>query len=316
MKIKITYYRENFYKNLFLVLIVFISMFIGLSCNNEKRTHIDLTNTIDIKLNDSIINNEIYIGVAAMLSPQNALPAYEEIVEYLGNKLNKKTKMIFTKDYASMNEMVRTKKVLAAFVCSGPYVTAHDEWGMELVAAPLLYNNTYYFSYILVNKKSNLKTFADLEGKKFAFTDPESNTGKLVPTYELARMNRKPENYFSEIIYTGSHDKSIEAVANNMVDGASVDHLIWEYINKNDSSITSKTKIIKKFGPYCIPPFVMPPDINQSLKDSIKNILLDMHTDPKGKEILDKLYIEKFITVNDECYQSIREMENWIKNHN
>ena len=316
MKTKTGQNRISLYINKFIVLIVIISMTICLTCKNEKRTRIDFTNTIKIQSSDTVLNNEMYIGVAAMLSPQNALPAYEEIVEYLGSKLNKKTKMIFTQNYASMNEMVRTKKVLAAFVCSGPYVTAHDKWGMELIAAPSLYNYPYYYSYILVNKKSQIKTFADLEGKKFAFTDPKSNTGTLVPKYELALMNRKPENYFSEFIYTGSHDKSIEAVANNLVDGAAVDHLIWEYINRKDSSVTSKTKVIKKLGPFCIPPFVMPPDVSQSLKDSIKHILLNMHLDPKGKKILDKLYIEEFIEVDDECYQSIREMENWIKNNN
>lgn len=297
-------------KELLLSLIIMVFFF---SCDYEKKTKINMDNTIRITSVDSLSNEVYEIGVATMLSPKKALPAYEEIVNYIGEKLNIRTKMLFTKDYSSMNELVKTKKVLAAFVCSGPYVSQHDDWGMEIIAAPTLYGNSVYYSYIIVNKESGVNKFEDLKGKRFAFTDPISNTGKLVPTYELAKLNTTPELFFSDIIYSGSHDKSIEAVASNLVDGAAVDHLIWEYINKSDSAYTSKTKIIKKLGPFCIPPFVTYPDCDSTLKQNMRAILLNMHNDPKGKKILDQLYIDEFVLVQDDCYQSIREMNEWIK---
>jgi len=272
-----------------------------------------MENTIMATSADSVSGEVYEIGVAAMLSPEKALPYYEEIVKYIGEKLNVKTRMLFTKDYSVMNELVKTKKVLAAFVCSGPYVTEHDAWGMEIIAAPSLYGNTVYYSYIIANKASSINKFEDLKGKKFAFTDPKSNTGKLVPTYELAKLHTTPDAFFSDFIYTTSHDKSIEAVANNLVDGAAVDHLIWEYINKSDSTYTSKTKIIKKLGPFCTPPFVTYPDCNDTLKQNLRTILLNMHDDTKGKKILDQLHIDGFVVVEDNCYQSIRKMNQWIK---
>lgn len=98
-------------------------------------------------------------------------------------------------------------------MCSYPYVKGHDEWGMELIAAPLLYEATVYYSYILTNKESKINSSSGLKGKFFAFTHPESNTGKLVLTYELAKMNETAETCFPEFIFTGSHDKFIEAIA-------------------------------------------------------------------------------------------------------
>ena len=283
-----------------------------IGCNNEQTTKINIENTIPIFQDDTTNKDLMNIGVAAMLSPENALPVYREIVGYLGEKMNKKTKMIFTKDYATMNEYVKSKKVVVAFVCSGPYVQAHDLWGMELVAAPSMYGETTYYSYIIVNKGSSYSSLEDLKGKKFAFTDPSSNTGKLVPTYELSKNGTTPEEFFSEYIFTGSHDKSVEAVADNLVDGAAVDNLVWEYMNHSDFSPTSKTRVIAKLGPFCIPPIVVNPSCNDTIKKNIKKILLNMHNDPDGKVILRKLYMDKFVDVQDDCYQSIREMEEWI----
>jgi phosphonate transport system substrate-binding protein len=283
------------------------------SCVREKRIKVDIKNTNESVVVDSMADSLLEIGVAAMLSPGYALPAYEEIVDYIGRKLNKPTKMLFTKDYASMNEMVKSHKVIAAFICSGPYVTGHDEWGMELIAAPSLYGSTSYYSYIIVNSSGQLKKLEELEGRRFAFTDPQSNTGKLVPTYELDLMHKTPETFFSDFIYTGSHDKSIEAVAEGLVDGAAVDNLIWEYMNKTDPVYTSKTKIIAKLGPFCIPPFVTYPGLDPVIKKKLTSVLLEMHDDPEGKIILNKLFIDRFVIVDDDCYRSIREMNDWLR---
>jgi len=289
---------------------------LSFSCAREKRIKIDIKSTGEAPMADTASGTPVQIGVAAMLSPEYALPAYEDIVKYIGKKLNMPAKMLFTKDYASMNEMVKSRKVLAAFVCSGPYVTGHDEWGMKLIAAPSLYGRTSYFSYIIVNRSSELTSFGELEGKKFAFTDPQSNTGKLVPTYELALRHKTPDTFFSDYIYTGGHDKSIEAVAEGLVDGAAVDNMTWEYMNKTDPKYTSKTKIIAKLGPFCTPPFVTYPGCDPAIKRKMKSILLEMNSDPEGKAILDKLFIDRFVEVNDDCYKSIREMNNWLSKAN
>lgn len=268
------------------VILLSVLFCLCISCSHEKRTKIDTKRFSKVELKDTAAEKPVNIGVAAMLSPKYALPAYGEIVTYLGKKLGIPAKMLFTQDYSSMNEMVKSHKVLAAFVCSGPYVNGHDEWGMELIAAPVLYGSNSYFSYIIVNKTSNYNSLNDLEGKKFAFTDPQSNTGKLVPQYELALMHKTPETFFSDYIYTGSHDKSIEAVAEGLVDGAAVDNLIWEYLNRKTPAFTSKTKIISKLGPFCMPPFVTYPDCDPAIKAKLKDALINMDKDAEGKRIL------------------------------
>ncbi len=259
------------------------------------------------------VEETMHIGVAAMLSPKETLHVYNEIVEYIGKGLGKKTIMVYTKNYAEMNKMIKDKEIDAAFVCSGPYVKGHDEWGMQLIAAPQMYGEKVYYSYIIVSVESAINIFEDLRGKTFAFTDPISNTGTLAPTYELAKINETPRTFFRTYIFSGTHDKSIEMVARRIVEGAAVDHLIWEFMNAVKPAYTSKTKIIAKLGPFGIPPFVVHPDMDIETKKKLREILLDADKDPEGKAILSKIYIDKFVVPEDNWYDSVRDMEKLLK---
>lgn len=253
----------------------------------------------------------IKIAVSAMISPKDTLTVYHDILNYIGQKMGKKVELVQRKTYAEVNALVENKEVIAAFVCSGPYVDGHEKFGMELLVAPQMYGETVYYSYIVVSKDSPIQNFGELKGKTFAFTDPNSNTGKLVPTYILAKMGQTPDSYFAKYIYTGSHDSSIEAVAKKIADGAAVDHLIYEYIKTSNPAFTENTKVIEKHGPFGIPPIVVHPGLDPQVKSQLKAVLLGMDKDPEGKKIINKIMIEKFVEIEDSAYDSVREMSAW-----
>lgn len=254
------------------------------------------------------------IGVAAMISPKETVKFYKEIVEYVGRKVGIPVEMVQRESYDEMDNLLERGEVKIAFICSGPYVKNKEKFDVQLLVAPQSYGKPFYHAYIIVHKDSPVKSLADLQGKTFAFTDPKSNTGKLVPTYMIAKnFNKTPEQFFSNIIYTKSHDKSIEAVAKKIVDGASVDSLIYDYAAKKNPVYTSLTKIIEKSPPYGIPPVVVTKDFDPTLREKIKQAFLNMHNDPEGKKILDGIMVDKFIIPKDSDYNSVREMEKWIK---
>ena len=156
-----------------------------------------------------------------------------------------------------------------------------------------------------------MKRFDDLRGKTFAFSDPDSNSGKLVPTYMLSRMNETPDTFFKKYVFTYGHDKSIKAVAERLVDGAAVDSLVWDYLDKTDPEYTSQTKIILKSPPYGIPPVVVRPGLDGKMKERLKDIFLNVHNDEAGREILKGMMIDRFVPANDSAYASVREMQAW-----
>jgi phosphonate transport system substrate-binding protein len=163
-----------------------------------------------------------------------------------------------------------------------------------------------------VHKDSNINRFAELRGKTFIFVDPISNTGKTYPTCLLKRLGETPETFFKEYLYSYAHDTSIRAVAEGLVDAAAVDSLIWNYMEKNGSRFTKNTRLIKTSPPYGIPPVVVRPTLEKGLKKKIKEILLDMHNHEKGRDILEKMSIDRFVQIDDSNYDSIRKMKQYL----
>lgn len=263
---------------------------------------------------EQLSQKEIRIGIGAMISPKEAFTYYIDLVNYIAEKLGLSPIVVQRKNYAELSRLLEERQVDAAFVCSGPYVTDHKQFGLEILAAPQVKGEPLYYAYIIVHKNSALKNFSQLRNHTFAFTDPNSNTGKLVPTYMLAKMNETPESYFKSFIYTFSHDNSIKAVAQGLVEGASVDSLIYDYIKaKSPASYIASTQIIEKSEGFGIPPFVCHPGLAPQLKLKLKEILLNMHQDERGKRILAGIMIERFVEVEDSLYDSVRKMQEWLE---
>jgi len=287
---------------------------LNLNCsNNENVITINPDRTVEIKTNlMSFDKDTLRIAVGGMITPKEGFSYYRRLLDYIEERSGRNVRFIDREDYAEINNMVKNNEVDVAFVCGGPYVDGHDEFGMELLVAPRAYGGTVYYSYIIVNADSNIHNFQELRGRKFAFTDPLSNTGALVPTFMLSKINETPESFFKGYDYTYAHDKSIMAVAMGLADGAAVDSLIWEYINATNPEYTSKSRIIRKSSPYGIPPVVVRKGLDPDLKEQLREIFLGIHKNGTGKEILQGMMTEKFVEIDNEAYDSIREMKSWL----
>jgi phosphonate transport system substrate-binding protein len=248
------------------------------------------------------------VAVAAMISPKETFDLYRQLLAYLGHKLNQDLEFVQRKTYGEVDELLRRGEIDLAFICSGPYVAGKERSGFESLAVPEVHGSHFYQSYLIVNKDSSYQRLEDLRGRTFAFTDPDSNTGKLVPTYWLTQIQERPETFFSRIVYTYSHDNSIMAVARNLVDGATVDGLIWEFYQEKNPAFTSKTRVIKKSELFGIPPLVASRQLPADAKEQIRQILFAMHRDPEGKRILTELMIDRFIAPQEEWYDNLRQM--------
>ncbi len=299
----------NSRKNVILLLIILLLVLPISGClKTEEATKVNLSNrTLDVSINSDTAS--LRIGASAIVSPEETLVYYQDMFDYLSLKIGVPVKLVQRKTYMEMNDLVRKNSVDVAFVCSLAYVEGHDQFGMELLVVPVVKGEPYYYSYIIVPRDSNITSLKELKGKTFAFSDPLSNSGKLSPEYMIAKMGENPETFFRLTFFTYSHDKSIQSVAEKMVDGAAVDSLVWDYENATDPKSTSRTKIISKSPPYGISPVVVSKDLDPVLKDKLRNTLLHMHEDERGREILNSIMVDRFTEANDSLYDSIREMK-------
>lgn len=255
---------------------------------------------------------ELTVAIAGMITPEEGIAYYDDLSRYVASKVGLQLHLFHKAEYAEVNEMLKERKVDMAFVCSGPYVTGHDEFGLELLAAPQVNGAPEYFAYVIVPATSTVTSLEGLRGKTFAFTDPESNTGMIVPTFLVSKMGLTPETFFGRTFFTYSHDTSIKAVATGQADGASVDSLIYDYAARTDPTYTSRTKIVARSDPFGIPPVVVHPAMDENMKRALAEALVGAAEDPEGRAILDKMGIDRFVPVSDSAYDSIRRMNEFV----
>jgi phosphonate transport system substrate-binding protein len=244
------------------------------------------------------------VAVAAMISPKETFIYYREMLDYLGRHSGHSIQLIQRKTYDEVNALFPQGEVDLAFICTGPYAASRDKYGFEALATPQVRGQPFYQSYLIVSKDSPHQKLEDLKGRVFAFTDPDSNTGAMVPRFWLAEAGETPESFFSRTIFTYSHDNSIMAVAKGMVDAAAVDGHQWEYFERFNPAYTSKTRVIRKSQLFGGPPLVASGRLKDDVRSKIRELMLSMHTDPEGKRILDNLLIDRFVAPREEWYQS------------
>ncbi len=299
-------------------LVIFIILIITGCIEKQDKVNLSIVQEQGAMVNDTAIK----VAIASVVSPKESYAYYEEMMQYFSKKLGGPVKTVQRRSYQEINQLIQDNEIDFAFICDGAYIDNDGKTtaGMRLLVAPQVNGKTTYNSYIIVHKNSNYTDFLDLRGRKFAFSDPLSNTGKLYPAYRLALINETPRSFFgmdengrNNTFYTYSHDNSIIAVAEGLAEGAAVNSLVYEYMKNTRPEIIAKTRVIEVSPPFGIPPVVVPEAIDPFLEHRLKDIFLDMDKDENGMKILSNVKIDRFVSINDNAYNSVMEMRKRVK---
>jgi len=120
-------------------------------------------------------------------------------------------------------------------------------------------------------------------------------------------MSGESLTYFGEIIESGAHQTSIRMILDRKADFSAIDSTVLDVECSKDPSLRSMIRVIGTIGPSPISPWVVLRDLPESLKQKLRNMLFEMHTDPEGAQILRHGRIARFSRVEDCDYDSIRE---------
>lgn len=248
------------------------------------------------------------VSVAAVISPRGTVESYQPFLNYLSEKLDRPVELVQRRTYRETNDLLATGEVDLAFVCTSAYITGHDDFDMQLLVAPEVDGATTYQSLLIVPANSPAQSIADLHGKSFAFTDPISNSGRVYPTYLVQQLGSTPDEFFARTFFTYNHDDAIRAVATGLADGAAVDSLVYDYALERDPTLGEQVHIIHRSPAFGIPPVVVSPNIRPQLRALLEEILLGMDRDPFGQEALRTLGIDRFVPIDDQAYESARQL--------
>ncbi len=273
-----------------------------LFCRN-KSPRVSISDWVGVKP-VKISNDTLRFAIASMVSAEETWVTYKELVDYVASRTGDDASMVLRPSYSDVRILLEEEKVDIAFVCTGTYITCFRAGTIELIAVPEFKNDLRYRCLFVVNKNSTINDITGLQGRSFAFTDPESNTGCIVPSWIVNKQGKEPKAYFSKIIYTGSHDRSLHAVAKGLVDGAGVDSLVFYSFIEAHPEMKEFLRVIWESEPFGAPPIVVPTGLTESMKEQLRKIFLSMSQDVQGREILDGIGIERFRVSQPNEYSS------------
>lgn len=241
----------------------------------------------------------------AFLHDQHALLAEWRV--YLETRLKRPVVFVQRDRYRDTMDLLQQQKVEFAWICDYPYVMLKKD--VRLLSVAMNGSSPTYRSYLIVPARDIRTTsVSDLKGAVFAYADPYSNTGYLVPRFEIKRGGADPTYFFKRTFFTWSHRKAIDAVAAGLAQGAAVDSFVWDSLAKVRPDITAKTRVAWQSEEYGFPPIVAHNQVPEADFKRMQSVLLDMGNEPQGRALLARLNLNGFITGTPKLYNGVSEM--------
>lgn len=185
------------------------------------------------------------------------------------------------------------------FARLGPvsYVTAKQKKpGLILLASEGHEGRKQFSGVIIVGANSPIRTLADLRGKRFAFGDPNSTTGRYLSQAELVKAGIAARD-FSAHDYLGRHDKVVFAVASGGYDaGATNERTFKKYAEEKG------LRMLSQF-PSPTQAWVARKEVDPATIKALRATLLEMKG--AGLEYIDR---NGFLPATDSDYDALRKV--------
>lgn len=121
----------------------------------------------------------------------------------------------------------------------------------------------------------------DLKGKDFAFVDPASTSGNLIPRAMFKKAGIDPDKDFKSVTYAGGHDAAELAVKHKKVHAAADNDITYGRMLNEKLISATENVIIAESDPIPGSPVAYRSDLPADLKKKIKDAFLQMHKESK-----------------------------------
>lgn len=258
-------------------------------------------------------------GIISTESQDNQKPKWEPFIDAMEAALGRPVQASYATDYAGVIEAMGAGKVQIAWYGGKSYVTAAENSDAEAFAQTIAADGTDgYYSHLITNKENPIVAKIDLEKGNgdqyvidhaseltFAFNDPESTSGYLVPSYYVFAKNGVDANEaFKELIFAGSHEATAQAVANNQVDVATNNSESLRALKESDPAALEKIQVIWTSEVIPSDPLAYRKDLPDCLKTQIKDFFYNY----SDAAVLGALDWSKFVPADDSKWDTIREL--------
>jgi phosphonate transport system substrate-binding protein len=290
------------------VCVIFFAVLSFAACSEKKD--------VEKPINANHISTDSF--VIALLPAQNVFEQkkrYQPLADYLSRslKMNVKTKLLDSYD-AVYNEMLQNK-VDAVFFGSLGYVVMNSKIDIEPIARPFKKDGTSTYRGLIFALKDKGVTddVRTWKHKRIALVHKSTTAGYIFPKYYLFKKGvLRFEDYFSKVIYTGSHDASVFSVLTGDTDIGCASDQIFDRLAGANPLIKEKLIILASSAPVPANILGVAKDTEKLLKERLREALMNMEKTPEGKEVLSTLGAVSFIETKKSEFEPLFEMLNTL----
>ena len=259
---------------------------------------------------DSLSLNMVFVPASEKGDDQD----YVNLIKIIGDRTGIEITPIRVTDYNAAVEAVRANRAQIAWYGGKTYIQAAEIANVEAFAAGVRKGDTdaSYFAYFVVPADSDLKTLADVKGKKLALNSIGSTSGDLIPQVELLKvgLSVKNEDDFQNVHYAGSHDACLLAAINKHVDVCGMSSRNFDARIADGTITMDQVRIIHRSSPVPPPPLAYSKSLPLEIRNKIKFATLEAHKFGRiggyGGEM------SHYIEVTDSDYDVLREVDKLI----
>jgi len=263
---------------------------------------------------------ELDFGIISTESQDNLKVRWEPFLEAMEGEIGRPINGFYATDYAGVIEAMGAGKIQLAWYGGKSYIEAAARSDAEAFAQTVNADGTKgYYAYLITNKANPMLANIDVEAGNgdqfvienaadltFAFNDPNSTSGFLVPSfYVFAKNEVNPNEAFKELVFAGSHEATAQAVANNQVDVATNNSESLLKIEEGDPEAFENIQIIWTSPIIPSDPVAYRNDLPDCLKDQVKDFFYNY----KDAAVLEPLGWQGFDPATDEDWNTIRELD-------
>ena len=131
-------------------------------------------------------------------------------------------KLRIASDYAAVIEGQRAGNIQIAYYGPASFARARMT-GVKTDAFAIDVNSDGskgYYSVFYVLKDAPYQKIDDLKGKNLGLVDPNSTSGNSMPRFAMNGLGIDPEAFFGKVVYAGSHENAVLALAQGTIDVA------------------------------------------------------------------------------------------------
>jgi len=247
-------------------------------------------------------------GIISTESSTNLKSVWQPVIDDLSRAIGVPVKPFFASDYAGIIEGMRFNKVQMGWFGNKSAIEAVDRAKGEVFASVIDKDgNPGYWSLLIVNKDSNLKTLDDVlkSGGKLSYGagDPNSTSGTAVPGYYLWAANKIEPKTFFKTVRASNHEANLLSVMNKQVDVAvNNTEALERYRLSTGKEANDSVRVLWKSPLIPADPLVMRSDLPADLKGRIRDFFINYG---KGKDAEREMANLKALT-----YQGFRPSDN------